>query len=120
MSWNFSGDRPIYSQLVEQLQLRIVTGVYPPGTRMDSVRDLAGEASVNPNTMQRAMAELEKQGLVFSQRTSGRFVTDDPGSISALRASLAREKIDRFLAEMNELGYKRPDVVGLLETEELQ
>jgi len=93
MSWTFSGDRTIYSQLVEQLKLRIVTGIYPPGSRMDTVRELANDAAVNPNTMQRAMSELERRGLVFSQRTSGRFVTDDPESIAALRAELAQEKI---------------------------
>ena len=118
MSWTFSGDRPIYSQLVEQLQLRIVTGIYPPGSRMETVRELANEAAVNPNTMQRAMSELEKRGLVFSQRTSGRFVTDDPESIAALRAELAQEKIDRFMGEMKKLGYEKREVVSLLEKEE--
>lgn len=120
MSWSFSGDKPIYAQLVEQLQLRIVTGIYPPGSRMESVRDLANEAAVNPNTMQRAMSELEKQGLVFSQRTSGRFVTDDPESIESLRRELAQEKINRFLAEMKELGYTTHEIAGLLEKEEIQ
>lgn len=118
MAWAFSGDRPIYSQLVEQLQLRIVTGVYPPGSRMETVRELAGDASVNPNTMQRAMSELERRGLVFSQRTSGRFVTDDPESIAALRGELAREKIDRFLAEMKKLGYEKSEVIDILQKEE--
>ena len=118
MSWTFSGDRPIYAQLVEQLQLRIVTGVYPPGSRVETVRELANEAAVNPNTMQRAMSELERRGLVFSQRTSGRFVTDDPESIAALRAELAQEKIDRFLAEMRKLGYEKGEVVAILQKEE--
>jgi len=118
MPWSFSGDRPIYSQLVEQLQLRIVTGIYPPGSRMETVRDLANEAAVNPNTMQRAMSELEKRGLVFSQRTSGRFVTDDPENIAALRAELAQEKIDRFLGEMRKLGYEKREVIALLEKKE--
>ena len=118
MSWTFSGERPIYSQLVEQLQLRIVTGIYPPGSRMETVRELANEAAVNPNTMQRAMAELERRGLVFSQRTSGRFVTDDPESIAALREELAQEKIDRFLGEMRKLGYEKREVVTLLNREE--
>lgn len=118
MSWTFSGERPIYSQLVEQLQLRIVTGIYPPGSRMETVRELANEAAVNPNTMQRAMSELEKRGLVFSQRTSGRFVTDDPESIAALRLELAQEKTDRFMGEMKKLGYGKREVVALLEKEE--
>ena len=118
MGWEFSGDKPIYSQLIELLQLRIVTGRYLPGSRLESVRELAAEASVNPNTMQRALSELEKQGLLFSVRTSGRFVTEDMALISRLREQLAREKTERFLAEMRELGYERRDVAALFAKEE--
>jgi DNA-binding transcriptional regulator YhcF (GntR family) len=118
LSWIFSGEKPIYTQLVERLQLRIVTGEYPPGARLSSVRDLAAEAAVNPNTMQRALAELENMGLVYSQRTSGRFVTEDGAKIAALREQLGREKVRRFLAEMRELGYRRAEAAALLETEE--
>ncbi len=116
--WYFSDGRPIYSQLVEQLEMRIVTGVYPPGGRLESVRELAGEAAVNPNTMQRAMAELERLGLVFSQRTSGRFVTEDMAVIEALRKNLASEKIESFLREMGKLGYSRHDIAAILDKEE--
>ena len=77
MKWQFKNDAPIYTQLIEQIKVGIVTNVFPPGERLPSVRDLAAEAGVNPNTMQRAMAELERQGLVYSQRTSGRMVTED-------------------------------------------
>ena len=70
MRWFFSNDAPIYTQLIEQIQVGIVTGVFPKGERLPSVRDLATEAGVNPNTMQRAMAELERDGLVYSQRLS--------------------------------------------------
>ena len=118
MSWNFSGDRPIYAQLVERLRLRIVTGEYPPGERLPSVRELAEQAGVNPNTMQRAMAELERTGIVFSQRTSGRFVTEDAERIAALRGELALEKLRLFLTEMRSLGYSRGAVLALLEKEE--
>lgn len=114
MSWSFTGDRPIYSQLVEQLQLRIVTGAYPPGSRINSVRELAGEAAVNPNTMQRALSELEKQELVFTQRTSGRFVTENKERIDALRQELANEKISSFFSEMCRLGYEKREVIELL------
>lgn len=118
MSWTFSGDRPIYTQLVERLQMRIVTGEYPPGTKLSSVRDLAAEAAVNPNTMQRALAELENTGLVFAQRTAGRFVTEDGAKIAALREQMGREKVRRFLAEMRELGYQRAEAAALVESEE--
>lgn len=118
MSWTFSGDKPIYTQLVERMQLRIVTGEYPPGSRLSSVRDLAAEAAVNPNTMQRALSELESTGLVYSQRTAGRFVTEDSEKIAALRELLGREKVRRFLAEMRELGYQRAEAAALVEREE--
>ena len=118
MSWTFSGDRPIYTQLVERLQMLIVTEEYPPGTRLKSVRELAGEAAVNPNTMQRALSELENTGLVYSQRTAGRFVTEDAERVAALREAMGREKVRRFLAEMRELGYRKTEAAALLEKEE--
>ena len=77
MAWDLKSDRPIYTQLVEEIELRIISGRYEAGEKLASVRDLAAEAAVNPNTMQRALAELEQRGLVYSQRTSGRFITED-------------------------------------------
>ena len=77
MAWNLDSDRPIYAQLLERIQLQIVSGIYGPGDKLPSVRDLAAEASVNPNTMQKAFAELERSGLIETKRTSGRFVTED-------------------------------------------
>ena len=94
MAWEFHGDKPIYTQLVERLQQRMITGEYPPGGRLPSVRDLAEEAAVNPNTMQRALAELEDQQLVFSQRTAGRFVTQDGERLTALGREMARQRLD--------------------------
>ena len=114
MPWSFSGERPIYTQLVEQLQIRIVTGTYPPA----SVRELAEEAAVNPNTMQRALSELENRGLVFSQRTAGRFVTEDARRITLLRRELAEQKIGTFLREMERLGYSAGEIRALLEQKE--
>ena len=118
MSWVFSSDRPIYSQLVEQLSLRIVTGVFPPGSRFDTVRDLAAEFEVNPNTVQRAMSELERLELVRAERTAGRFVTDDVQRIADLRAQLVREKTTAFLREMSKLGFDRREIITLLEKED--
>ena len=77
MKWSFANDLPIYTQLIDQIKVGIVTGAFPPGERLPSVRDLATEAGVNPNTMQRALSQLESEGLVYSQRTAGRFVTED-------------------------------------------
>ena len=117
MPWEFRGDTPIYAQLVDQLRRRIASGDLPPGTRLPSVRELAAEAGVNPNTMQRAMAEMERLGLVFSQRTAGRFVTEDETAIRSLREELAREQIRAFLAVMAQLGFGRGEIAALLEQE---
>ena len=107
MTWDFSGDRAIYVQIAEQVKLRIIAGIYPVGTRLPSVRELAAEASVNPNTMQRALSDLEREGLLYSERTSGRFVTEDSAMIAKAKAALAQEVIDDFFARMERLGYSR-------------
>ena len=116
MEWHFNNDAPIYSQLVEQMTLRIVTAVYMPGQRMPSVRDLAVEAGVNPNTMQRALGELERNGLVFSQRTSGRFVTEDIKMIEDAKRTLASRQIQTFLRAMDRLGYQPGEIIALVKT----
>lgn len=117
MQWQFSNEMPIYSQLVEQIKIGIVSGMFPPGERLLSVRDLATEAGVNPNTMQRAMTELERDGLVYSQRTAGRFVTEDHAVIQAAKRDLAQRHIHAFLAAMLRLGYRREEIISLLEQE---
>ena len=117
MQWQFSNEMPIYSQLVEQIKIGIVSGMFPPGERLPSVRDLATEAGVNPNTMQRAMTELERDGLVYSQRTAGRFVTEDHAAIQAAKRDLAQRHIHAFLAAMLHLGYEREEIISLLEQE---
>ena len=83
MDWRFTDDRPIWLQLTEQLTRRIITGVYPPGSRLPPVRELAAQAGVNPNTMQRALAQLEQDGLAFADRTAGRLVTEDTSVLDA-------------------------------------
>ncbi len=114
MIWDFQGDRPIYLQIVEQVQLRIVSGYYPAGSKLPAVRDLAAEASVNPNTMQKALADLERKGLVYSQRTAGRFITEDKSMIEQIKQSLAREQVDEFLKKMQALGCTVGEVITLL------
>jgi len=116
LAWEFETDRPIYLQLMEQIQLRIVTGKYPAGSRLPAVRELAAEASVNPNTMQKALGELERMELVRSQRTSGRFITEDVDKIKMIRENLAQEQLARFLEQMQAIGYERQDIIRLLET----
>ena len=118
MEWSFRGDLPIYSQLVQQIKQGIVSGDLPAGGRLPSVRELATEAGVNPNTMQRALQELERQGLVFSQRTAGRFVTEDITVIDEIKKTLAKGQIESFLKAMQELGYDRQGIIDLLKEDE--
>lgn len=115
MPWNLKSDRPIYTQLIEQIELMIVSGVYPVGSKLPSVRDMAADAAVNPNTMQRALSQLESEGLLFSQRTSGRFVTEDGDKIMQVKKSFAVEVIREFLSKMNQLGYDREQTLSLLD-----
>ncbi|MCI8614544.1 GntR family transcriptional regulator [Parablautia intestinalis] len=115
MAWNLNSDRPIYAQILEVIQLRIISGRYRPGEKIPSVRDLAAEAGVNPNTMQKALSELERNGLVETQRTSGRMVTEDMEMIQETRSKLAREQVSEFIDKMKELGFSKEEVVELLE-----
>ena len=117
MEWKIRGDLPIYSQLVEQIRLAIVCGSILPGEKLPAVRDLAAEAGVNPNTMQRALQELEREGMVFTQRTAGRYVTEDMRVIDRAKEKLADELIRGFLDAMQKLGYQRAEIVALLEEE---
>lgn len=114
MSWDLSSDRPIYTQLIEQIELKICSGIYQPGSKMPSVRDLAAEAAVNPNTMQRALSELENAGLLYSQRTTGRFVTEDINLIKETRAKISQEHIHQFLNKMSELGFNNEEIIEIL------
>ena len=113
MPWDFDANRPIYTQLTERLRLRIASGEYPPGGKLPALRELAAEAGANPNTVQRAFADLEREGLIYTQRTSGRFVTEDPAAIDTARKALAEEKIDVYLGGMRSLGYTAGEAVEL-------
>ncbi|HOB19217.1 MAG TPA: GntR family transcriptional regulator [Candidatus Atribacteria bacterium] len=114
MTWEIKSDRPIYSQLTELIKLKICSGEYPLGSKLPSVRDLAKEASVNPNTMQRALASLEEEGLLVSNRTVGRFVTEDISRIKQVRNQLAREHVKIFLENMTRLGFDHEDIVSVI------
>ena len=111
MAWELNSDRPIYSQLMEYIKISIVSGKYKPGAKMPSVRELASEASVNPNTMQKALTELERSGLLFSVRTSGRFITEDSKMIEEMKCNLAKEEIQAFLKKMEEIGFTKEEAI---------
>ena len=115
MVWDIRNDLPIHSQLLAQLKLAIVSGDFRPGERLPSVRDMAMEAGVNPNTMQRALQELEREGLVYSMRTAGRFVTEETVLIENAKKQLARAKVESFIESMARLGYGREALLSLLE-----
>lgn len=115
MPWELDNDRPIYLQLMERIQQDIVSGIYKPGDRLPSVRDLAVEAAVNPNTMQKALSELERSGLVYSQRTSGRFITEDTQLLDEMKTSLASEHILQFLEKMKLLGFQKEETAALIQ-----
>ncbi|MCF0122653.1 MAG: GntR family transcriptional regulator [Ruminiclostridium sp.] len=117
MPWDFRPDIPIYTQLIDQIQRQMVTGQLAPGDRLPSVRDLATQAGVNPNTMQRALTELERRSLVYSQRTSGRFVTEDGTVIQKLKEDTARTQVRDFLAGMAQLGLTLDEILTLIQTE---
>ena len=115
MDWNFRNDQPIYSQLIQRLTEAIVSGVYAPGEKLPSVRELALEAGVNPNTVQRSLTELEREGLVFSQRTAGRFVTENENMIVNAKLRIADERVSEFLRSMTTLGCGRQEIISLIE-----
>lgn len=115
MSWNLSSERPIYAQIMERITLDIVSGIYLPGARPPSVRDLAQDAGVNPNTMQKALSELERTGLVISQRTSGRFITEDLTMVEKTKQNLASMQIREFLEKMEHIGFTKESIIQLIE-----
>ena len=114
MTWNFNSTAPIYIQIIEHIRLSVAVGEYKAGEKLLSVRELAAEAEVNPNTMQKALSELERDGLLFAQRTSGRFITKDTEAIARLRKQLAEEQMETFLNKMDQLGYSPDESLLLL------
>ncbi len=115
MAWELNSDRPIYTQILEIIQTRIISGIYKPGEKLPSVRELAAQASVNPNTMQKAFAELEKSGLITTQRGSGRSVTEDTIMIEQVQKQIAVLQIKNFFEKMKELGYDNDHILKLVE-----
>ena len=114
MPWDFKSDRPIYTQLIEQIKLMIFSGIYPPGSKLSSVRDMAQEAAVNPNTMQRALTKLEEEGLIITHRTSGRSITEDLDLIREARTKVAKEQISEFLEKMQKLGLEQKELLSII------
>jgi len=110
----FQSNIPIYLQIMDDIKQQIVSGRLKPGDKLASVRDLAMQYGVNPNTVQKALSELEWEKLLYTMRTAGRYVTEDVVLIAALREQLAGERIAKFLDELEQLGFLHEDILQLL------
>ncbi len=115
MDWNLDDNRMIWSQLKEQMMRSIVAGQYPMGSAFPTVRELAEDAGVNRNTMQRALRELESEGLVITNRTSGRTVTTDENLVAQMKENIAKDRIENFMEEMEAIGYRADEVIKMIE-----
>lgn len=115
MTWELDSSRPIYAQIIERVEMDIIGGKYGPGDRLPSVRELAAEAGVNPNTMQKALSELERAGMLHSARTSGRYITEDREMIESVKENLAIQYMKEFLEKMERMGYDTPKAMALME-----
>jgi len=111
----FDNERPIYVQLVEKIRLEIISGNLELGSRLPSVRELALTARVNPNTMQKALVELEEEGLVYTERTNGKFVTENKELIQTLKKKLAEEKVNNYLNDMKNIGITYEEAIIYLQ-----
>ena len=115
MAWKLDSDRPIYAQILEIIQMQIISGKYQPGDKIPSVRELAADAGVNPNTMQKALSELERSGLILTQR---RTVTDDMELIQKMRDEIARGQVQEFINKMKDMGFDKKEILQILKESE--
>ena len=114
MAWKFTSDAPIYLQIMDEIKLRIAQGRLKPGDKVPAVRDLALKAGVNPNTMQKALSELEREGVLYSQRTSGRFVSDQSEANANLKNSIASKHIETYISGMRDLGHSNDEIIDAI------
>lgn len=110
----FSANTPIYIQIMDDFKSKIISGHLIPNEKIPSVRDLAISYGVNPNTVQRALSELERSGLVRSERTIGRFISDDSSLINQFKNEILCKKIDTLLLEMKNMGYTKEEMMDIL------
>ena len=115
LKFEFNPNMPIYLQIIEEIKRQIVFGEREPGSKIESVRDLAQIMGVNPNTMQKALSELEKEGLIYTERTSGRFITLDKAIIIKTKLNLAKSKISEFVEYMYKIGFSKSEIIKLIE-----
>ena len=118
MAWSFDGKSPVSLQIARKLRIDILKGAYPAGTQFPTVRQLACDASVNPNTMQKALAILENEGILISKTTVGRFVTEDKEVLDEALASLQKEYLESAISGATELGITRDGILKFLKERE--
>ena len=114
MAWSFSSNQPVYLQIAERIRRSVLSGEYPPGTQLPSVRQLALEAAVNPNTVQHAFSDLEQEGILLSKGTLGRFVTDDTQIIDHCRKTMAMQCAKGYLQDMAQLGIPAEEAIAMI------
>ena len=114
MKFNFDNNIPIYIQLVEQLKIYIISGKLKSGSRIPSVRELALSTKVNPNTMQRALTELEEIGLIYTERTNGKFVTTDNNLIKKYKNEYAKSLSKEYFKNMSDIGFNKEETIKYL------
>ena len=114
MKYDFDPNLPIYIQVMDEIKKKIFNGYYGSGVKIDSVRELALEYSVNPNTIQKALIELERDNLLYSKRSMGRFVSEDAELIEKMKSEIINEKVKVFINEMCELGCNKNDIIELI------
>ena len=117
MNWKFTGSKPVYQQIMEHFRAAVLAGEYPPGGRVPSVRELAAEARVNPNTVQRALTELEREGLLTGGGTTGRCVTENAETLEQLRQQAVKRVVHAYALRMQELGLSAQQASALLAQE---
>lgn len=110
----FNNDRPIYLQIIDELKLEIISGKLSANEKLPSVRDLSQMLKVNPNTLQKALMELEREGLIYTERTNGKFVTQDKNIISSVKNEIIESKIVQFYEDMQKIGIQKEDIIKYL------
>lgn len=114
MAWRFTSDRPVYIQIAERMTMSVLSGEYAPGEQIPTVRQLAEEAAVNPNTVQRAFSELENSGIVVSKGTLGRFVTEEASVIDDCRNRMAKNIVAKFVENLGSLSIPEETAIEMI------
>lgn len=117
MAYNFDNERPIYIQLVEMVKMQIISGKLKSGEKLPSVREYANDVKVNPNTMQKALQELEREKLIYTERTNGKYVTDDKKLIGKYKHEMAKDIITNFVKDMHDIGIEKDEIINYIKTE---